>query len=116
MSSSLGVHITNEILGQKVHMDTLLYSWAIMGGLLICTFLLTRNLKIEGYSLKQTLLETIWQLINGLTSTQIPGNKGKSYIPLIGGIFIFTIFAYWLGLMPWKAGEMFSWWPALDNG
>lgn len=116
MSSSLGVHITNEILGQKVHMDTLLYSWAIMGGLLICTFVLTRNLKIEGYSLRQTLLETIWQLINGLTSTQIPGNKGKSFIPLIGGIFIFTIFAYWLGLMPWKAGEMFSWWPVLDNG
>ena len=113
---SLGVHFTSEILGQKVHMDTLVYSWTIMAAILIVSFLLTRNLKIEGYSPKQTLLETIWGLINNLTSSQIPGNKGKDYIPLIGGIFIFTIFAYWLGLMPWKVGEAFSFWPTLDNG
>ncbi|MBI3590428.1 MAG: F0F1 ATP synthase subunit A [Candidatus Melainabacteria bacterium] len=116
MSSSLGVHITNEILGQKVHMDTIAYSWVIMASILAVSFLLTRNLRIEGYSLRQTILETIWQLINGLTSSQIPGKKGKNYIPLIGGIFIFTLFAYWLGLMPWKIGEAFSWWPKLDNG
>lgn len=117
MSSSLGVHITSEILGQKVHMDTLVYSWAVMGAILLVSFLLTRNLKIEGYSLKQTLLETIWGLINSLTSSQIPGSKGKNFIPLIGGIFIFTIFAYWLGLLiPWKIGEAFSWWPKLDDG
>lgn len=116
MSTSLGVHITGEIIGQKVHMDTLVYSWGIMIGTLVATFLLTRNLKIEGYSLKQTILETIWGLINGLTSSQIPQNHGKKYIPLIGGIFIFTILAYWLGLLPWKVGEVFSWWPKLDNG
>lgn len=116
MSSSLGVHITNQILGQKVHMDTLAYSWVIMGVILISSFLLTRNLKIDGYCLRQTILETIWNLINGLTSSQIPGNKGKNFVPLIGGIFIFTIFAYWIGLMPWKVGEAFTWWPRLDNG
>ena len=116
MSSSLGVHITGEILGQKVHMDTLIYSWAVMGAILLVSFLLTRNLKIEGYSLKQTLLETVWGLINGLTSSQIPGNEGKNFIPLIGGIFIFTLFAYWIGLLPWKAFEAFSFWPKLDNG
>lgn len=113
---SLGVHITTEILGQKVHLDTLIYSWAIMGGLLFFTFALTRRLQVEGYSITQTILETLWGLINGLTSTQIPGNKGKNYIPLIGGMFIFTIFAYWLGLLPWKVGEMFYFWPKLDNG
>ena len=113
---SLGVHLTGQVLGQKVHLDTLFYSWVIMGGLLFFTFLLTRNLKIDGYGLKQTILETIWGLINGLTSSQIPGGKGKSYIPLIGGIFIFTIFAYWLGLMPWKVAEIFYFWPTLDNG
>ena len=116
MSSSLGVHITSQVLGQKVHLDTLLYSWTIMGSLLAGSFLLTRNLKISNYGLKQTLLETVWGLINGLTSTQIPGNKGKSYLPLIGAIFIFTIFAYWLGLMPWKMFEALSFWPRLDNG
>ena len=116
MSSSLGVHITSQLLGQKVHIDTLCYSWGIMGAILLTSFLLTRNLKIEGYSLKQTILETVWNLINGLTSSQIPGNKGKNYIPLIGGIFVFTLFAYWTGLMPWKVGEAFSSWPKLDNG
>ena len=116
MSSSLGVHITTEVLGQKVHLDTLLYSWSIMALLLLVSFLMTRNLKIEGYCLRQTILETIWNLINGLTSSQIPHNKGKQFIPLIGGIFIFTVFAYWFGLMPWKVGEAFNWWPLLDNG
>ena len=116
MSSSLGVHITSEILGQKVHFDTLCYSWGIMGTLLLGSFILSRNLKVDGYSVRQTVLETVWQLINGLTSTQIPPGKGKGFIPLIGGIFIFTLFAYWLGLMPWRVGEIFSWWPKLDNG
>ena len=113
---SLGVHFTSEVFGQKVHMDTLVYSWSIMGVILASSFLLTRNLKIEGYSIRETILETIWNLINGLTSSQIPAGKGKSYIPLIGGIFIFTVFAYWIGLMPWKGGEVFSFWPKLDNG
>ena len=119
---SLGIHLTGQVLGQKVHLDTLVYSWSIMGALLLTSFLLTRNLKIDvgtcrGISLlKQTFLETIWGLINGLTSSQIPGNKGKNFIPLIGGIFIFTIFAYWIGLLPWKVGEIIPWWPKLDNG
>ena len=113
---SLGVHLTSQIIGQKVHMDTLVFSWAIMAGILFFSFIFTRSLKIDGYGLKQTMLETVWGLINGLTSSQIPGNKGKNFIPLIGGIFIFTIFAYWIGLMPWKMGEAFSFWPRLDNG
>ena len=112
---SLGVHLTNEIMGQKVHMDTLVYSWIIMAAILFFSFIFTRNLRIDGYGLKQTILETVWGLINGLTSSQIPGNKGKHFIPLIGGIFIFTVFAYWIGLMPWKIGETFSFWPRLDN-
>lgn len=113
---SLGVHLTNELFGQKIHMDTLAYSWSIMGAILVSSFFLTRNLKIEGYSIRQIMLETLWSLINGLTSTQIPNGKGKSFIPLIGGIFIFTIFAYWIGLLPWKVGEPFGWWPILDTG
>lgn len=113
---SLGVHISQLLFGLKVHLDTLIYSWALMAIILIATFIMTRNLKIEGYSFKQTFLETVWGLINGLTSSQIPGNKGKSFIPLIGGIFVFTVIAYWAGLLPWKVGEAFAWWPLLDNG
>lgn len=116
MSSSLGVHITGEILGQKVHMDTLVYSWFIMSGILLTSYLLTRNLKINNFGTRQTILETLWQLINGLTSSQIPNGKGKDFIPLIGGIFVFTVIAYWLGLMPWKVCEIFSFCPKLDNG
>ncbi len=113
---SLGVHVTGQMIGQKVHLDTLFFSWGIMFFLLASTFLMTRNLKVEGGSTKQTVLETIWELINNLTSAQISGEKSKGYIPLIGGMFIFILFAYWIGLMPWKAGEILSFWPALDNG
>ena len=113
---TLGVHITTNLFGLKLHLDTIIYSWIIMSLILLITFLMTRNLKIEGYSLKQTFLEGIWGLINNLTSSQIPKGKGKAFIPLIGGIFVFTVIAYWAGLMPWKAGEAFSWWPKLDTG
>ncbi len=112
---SLGVHITGEVLGNKIHMDTLIFSWAIMGLILVSTFILTRNLKIEGYSGKQAFIEGIWGLINGLTSSQI-GEKGKSFNPLIGGMFIFILVSYWAGLMPWKVGEAISGWPLLDDG
>jgi F-type H+-transporting ATPase subunit a len=113
---SLGVHLTGQILNQKVHLDTLCFSWGIMAFLLLSTFLMTRSLKIEGGGTKQTLLETVWGLIDGLTSAQIPAAKSKSYIPLIGGMFLFILFAYWMGLMPWKAGEALSFWPMLDDG
>lgn len=113
---TLGVHITTNLFGLKLHLDTIIYSWIIMSLILLITLLMTRNLKIEGYSLKQTFLEGIWGLIDSLTSSQIPKGKGKAFIPLIGGIFVFTVIAYWAGLMPWKTGEAFSWWPKLDNG
>lgn len=112
---TLGVHISGYLLGLKIHLDTLFFAWTIMIAILVITFLLTRNLKYDSYSIKQSFLETIWNLINGLTSSQI-GEKGKNFTPLIGGIFMFTLFAYWIGLMPWKVGEAFSWWPKLDNG
>lgn len=112
----LGVHITAELYGQKIHLDTILYSWCLMGLILITTFLMTRKLAIEGYSVKQIFLEGVWGLINSLTSSQIPSGKGKTFIPLIGGIFVFTLTAYWAGLMPWKVGIGFDFWPRLDNG
>ena len=113
---TLGSHITTNLFGLKLHLDTIVYSWIIMISILLITFLLTRSLKIEGYSLKQTTLEGVWGLIHNLTSSQIPGGKGKAFIPLIGGIFVFTIIAYWAGLLPWKVGEAFNWWPKLDTG
>ncbi len=113
---SLGVHITGEIIGQKIHLDTILFSWGIMAFLLLSTFLMTRGLKVEGGGGCQTVLETLWGTINELTSAQIPKDKSRNYIPLIGGMFVFILFAYWLGLMPWKAGEGLSFWPMLDDG
>lgn len=113
---TLGVHISGNLLGLKIHLDTLIFAWTVMLLIIIFTFIMTRSLTVEGKSGKQAFLETIWNLINGLTSSQIPGDKGKNYIPLIGGMFTFTIIAYWAGLLPWKVGEAFSWWPVLDNG
>lgn len=113
---SLGVHISTYLFGLKIHLDTIIYSWIVMALILLGTFLMTRNLKVDGYSVRQTFVETIWGLINGLTDSQIPSGKGKHFNPLIGGIFLFTVFAYWVGLLPWKVGEAFSTWPLLDNG
>lgn len=107
-------HIVGEIFGYKVNLDTLLFAWACMLGIMIFALYLGSNLSsdINKYSTKQHFAEGIFNFIRSLTSNQI-GKRGDNYVFLIGSIFIFILVNYYAGLMPWKIGAIFPWWPQI---
>lgn len=108
-------HITGEFLGQSVHIDTLYYAWVSMAVILAVAIFLSAGLNNdpEKYGARQLISESLYSFFRGLASEQI-GKRGEKYIALIGSIFIFILINYYAGLLPWKMGEFFSWWPKLD--
>lgn len=109
-------HITGEILGQSVHIDTLYYAWGSMAVILAVAIFLSAGLSNdpEKYGARQLISESLYSFFRSLASEQI-GKRGDKYIALIGSIFIFILVNYYAGLLPWKMGEFFSWWPKLPS-
>ncbi len=109
-------YITAEIFGQTVHLDTLMFSWACMLVIILVSFFLTLGLSEDTnkYSSRQHLAEGVFSFIRNLTSNQI-GKRGDNYVFLIGSIFIFVLVSYYAGLLPWKMGALFSWWPQIHT-
>lgn len=109
-------HITGQILGQTVHIDTLYFAWACMLLILVTALMLGTGLSAETskYGVKQHIAEGIYNFVRWLTSNQI-GKRGDKYIFFIGSIFIFILVNYYAGLLPWKMGSMFEWWPAIHG-
>jgi len=110
-------HITTQILGQTVHADTLYFAWAVMALILLISLVLVSGLSSDPsrYSKRQFLAEGVFNFIRGLCDNQI-GARGHHYIPLIGSLFLFVVSAYYAGLLPWKMGAIFSWWPSAGHG
>ncbi len=110
-------HITTQILGQTVHADTLYFAWSVMALILLVSLFLVSGLSADTnrYSKRQFVAESIYGFIRGLCETQI-GARGKNYVVLIGSIFLFIVSSYYAGLLPWKMGAMFSWWPSAGHG
>jgi F-type H+-transporting ATPase subunit a len=116
MSTHSGApHIQTQILGLTVNLDTLFSVWAVMLFVLFVCLIATRSLKKQGMGGMQYILESIHDLWDGQIKAQITWNP-RRFLPLIGGIFCFTVIAYWYGLLPWKMGLLAHWWPHLDNG
>ncbi len=109
-------HITTQIFGQTVHADTLYFAWAVMGLILLASLLLTTGLSADParYTKRQFLAEGFYSFIRGLCEDQI-GKRGRDYVLLIGSIFIFVLGSYYAGLLPWKMGALFSWWPRIGH-
>ncbi len=109
-------HITSEILGNTVNIDTLYFAWACMALILLVAIVLGSGLssEVSKYGVKQHLAEGIFGFIRSLTSNQI-GKRGDNYVFFIGSIFLFILVSYYAGLLPWKMGSMFEWWPQLPS-
>ena len=62
-------HITGEIFGQSVNLDTLCYAWATMGLILIIAAYLGSSLKKEvaDYGMKEHIAESIFSFFRMLT-------------------------------------------------
>lgn len=108
-------HITTEIFGKAVHADTLYFAWACMGLTVLFFGFLALGLKPSpaGYGVKQHFAESVFKFFKGLTDGQIGKKRGDAYIFFVGSIFLFIIVNYYAGLLPWKLGSMFEWWPTL---
>ncbi len=109
-------HITTQILGQTVHADTLYFAWAVMGLILVSALVLSTGMNADPlrYGKRQFIAESIYTFVRGLCENQI-GKRGSNYVVLIGSIFLFILSGYYAGLLPWKMGALFSWWPRIGH-
>lgn len=107
-------HITGEILNKAVNLDTLYFAWACMALVLIVAFVLSAGVSAdtEKYGSRQHFVETIFNFIRGIARDQI-GKRADSYVFFIGSIFLFILTSYYAGLLPWKMGSLFAWWPQI---
>src|SRR3989344_1796227 len=88
IGSIFGLTVTNSILT----------TWLVMILLILGGFLLTRNLKMipkGGQSVLEIIIEGLYNLFESIN-----GEKTRKFFPLLGTIFIFIIFANWIGLLP----------------
>jgi len=107
-------HIQSHFLGQSFHADSIYFAWACMALILACAVFLVAGLKvnINEYGNRQFFAEGIFSFVRSLTSGQI-GKRGDSFVFFIGSIFLFILVNYYAGLLPWKMGAIFSWWPQM---
>jgi F-type H+-transporting ATPase subunit a len=98
-----------------VNWDTVFSCWAVMVFLIVVGFVATRSLQKRTPGKMQYVLESIYDVWNSQVQSQINW-KANMFLPLVASIFVFALFGYWFGLMPWKIFALFPWWPKLDSG
>lgn len=107
-------HINGQILGNTVNIDTLYFAWASMAVILLCSAFFTAGISADTgkYGVRQHFAESLFGFIRNLVRDQI-GKRADEYVFFIGSIFIFILTSYYAGLIPWKLGAVFSWWPQI---
>src|SRR5262249_29437667 len=99
-----------------IHVDTLLLTWACMGGILAASALVAPRLVVEGAGgSAQAVIEGLYLFTQDITKGQI-GHHFKKFFPLIAAIFIFVLTANFIGVGPWRALEHLPGWPKLPDG
>jgi len=85
---------------ELVHVDTVVWSWAIMAVLLLLGYLASRTLSRVPQG-GQTVTETVVSFAQNLVRSFI-GHSVAPYLWYIGSVFLFILAANWLGILPWK--------------
>ncbi len=108
------MHITKEFFGYTVNADSLYFTWACMLVILVVALVLRVGLtdNVSAYGVRQHIAEGIFDFIRNLSRNQI-GKRGDAYVFFVGSIFIFILVNYYAGLLPWKMGSVFEWWPQI---
>lgn len=79
---------------------TLVFTWVIMVILALTSYLVTKNIKIEGEISKgQNILEALIETIQSQIK-QISQQDSEKYLPFIGTLFIFILIANILSIIP----------------
>ncbi|EGO64058.1 F0F1 ATP synthase subunit A [Acetonema longum] len=96
----IGQHTVVTLGGLIFHMDTLIMTWITMAAVILVVFIATRGLE-RGVPKRrwQVFIEMVVEgLIDQLEKTA--GPKAKPIAPLIITLFLYLMFANWLGLVP----------------
>jgi len=78
--------------------NTVLTSWFALLVLLIFGIVSTRGMKLVPSGL-QNVAEMMVELLLGLAE-QVAGSRARSFLPLIATLFLYILFANWLGILP----------------
>src|SRR5215211_4696339 len=79
--------------------NSMLTMFIVMGLLIVVGWLIARNAK-EVPSHSQSILEMIVEFLLGLVESTAGRKLGRQIFPLVGGLFIFILFANYSGLLP----------------
>lgn len=85
--------------GQEVIPDFLVMSVLILVGVSILCLMIRSRLSVENPGRLQLALEEAVSFLNGMLDDYV-GPKGRSYLPLVGTMFIFILIGNLMGLVP----------------
>ena len=108
-------HLKSSLFGLEVNLDTLFQVWGVMLFVLFVCFFLARSLRSENIKTRQFIAESVYDMWESQVSLQLGKAQAKKYLSYIGGIFLFILFIYWSGLLPWKLFYNLGFWPKINN-
>ncbi|MDI6733243.1 MAG: F0F1 ATP synthase subunit A [Planctomycetota bacterium] len=91
----------------ETYFQIIVFSWLVMGFLIIISYLSTRRLHKTPERL-QSLAEVIVDFLAGLMDSFI-GQGGRKYLGLLGTAFLFILFLNILGLIPGMISPTANW-------
>ena len=77
--------------------ESVVVSWGIMAFLVICSILLTRNLRVDHITKRQAILETVVTFINDFF-VGLLGEKGKRYVPYLISVALYIACSNLIGV------------------
>lgn len=106
----IGEHWKVPFMGGDLHLDTVMYSAAIMVALLVLFAILGRSVAAQpqgGGSATASIVEQLVAFCEDLIHNTI-GPHVKPYLWFVGAVFTFILTCNWLALLPWKAWERWA--------
>ena len=97
----MGEHLSTQILGMNVNLDTLITMWLTMALLIIVSFAATRKLSLVPGKL-QVVFENIIGYFSDITSSNMGEKESAKHLPLLLTLFMFILTANLIGQLPWR--------------
>ena len=88
-----------------IHIDVseaIVVTWIIMAVLILVSFILTWNLKIDHIGKRQAIAETIVTKLTGMVEKMV-GPKGRAYVPYLTTVLIYLGLSNIIGLFGFKS-------------
>ena len=93
---------TIPVLGGLEIKESIVVTWIIMAVLILFSIFLTRNMKIDHISKRQTVAELIVTKLTGIVEGMI-GEKGKAFVPYLTTVLVYIGVSNIIGLFGFKS-------------